>query len=119
VPPQDVVDVDTLHRQYVDVRDVARGEGEIRLDFSGESLTRDLLVKVAVGTGHVAISVAPGIAARALVNKGLGDIRARGNFVTMDGRAYQTTDFASAAGPKITFEVNAGVGSVEFNTTGV
>ena len=29
MPPQDVVDVDALHREHVDVRDIARGQGEI------------------------------------------------------------------------------------------
>lgn len=110
--------ISDLLNTNADVIMVESGTGEIRLDFSGEALTRDVLVKVAVGTGHVAINVSPGIAVRASVNKGLGDVRARGNFMSMDGRVFQTNGFSSAAGPKITFEVNAGVGSVEFNTNG-
>jgi hypothetical protein len=90
------------------------GAGEINLNFDGEGLNRDMSVKVNVGTGQVRINVKQGVAVRARVTKGLGDIRARGTLEPQGNHIYETENFALAQ-HKITFEVAAGVGSVILN----
>jgi hypothetical protein len=94
---------------------VDSGAGEIALNFTGENLKRDMNIRVTVGTGKVTINVKAGIPARVAVAKGLGDIRARGAFRSTNYNVYETGNYSTAAGPKLTFEVNAGVGSTILN----
>jgi hypothetical protein len=94
--------------QYINVE---CGAGEISLNFNGEVLTRDMNVKVNVGTGQVKIKIQKGVAVRASVTKGLGDVKVRGSLEGRGNHTYETPNLGLAE-HKITFEVVAGVGSV-------
>ena len=95
---------------------VETGAGRLYLDLDGESLQRDLTVRVVVGAGDVKIAVKGGIATRVKVTRGLGDIKAYGDFMATGSQTYETKGKGVADAPKITLEVTSGVGSVSLST---
>src|SRR5450432_3126348 len=99
-----------------DAISVDTGAGRLTLDLDGDALQRDLNVRIVVGAGEVQIAVKAGIPVRARVTKGLGDIKAGGDFAATGNQTYETSGYAVATGPKITLEVTSGVGSVSFST---
>jgi len=107
--------IDNMLNTNAQLISVESGAGEIALHFTGEALKRDTLVKANLGAGKVTINIKQGVPARVSINRGLGEIKALGAFSPAGQRAFETSGFAAAAGPKLTFEINAGLGSITLN----
>ncbi len=97
---------------------VKGGTGELHLDFTGESLLRNMEVEVGSGVGETRIHVKPGVPARISVSQGLGGCRISDDFRTVGEHVYETSNFNLAAGPRLTIKVSSGVGSVVIGTVG-
>ncbi len=96
---------------------VESGAGDVQLDFTGETLKQDLVVKVKTGVGALTANFKKGIPVRVVARQGLGRVKGQGgDFTLTNDDIYATVGFDSAAGPRITMEVETGLGEVRLNT---
>lgn len=109
----DIAGLLNLNAKYISIDS---GTGKLYLDFTGESLRQDLVVNVNVGTGEVILSVQRGVPARVTVTHGLGQVLPRGDFKAVHSDRYEAGNYSAASGPKITFNIQSGVGNVTLTT---
>jgi hypothetical protein len=92
------------------------GIGSYRLDFGG-TLEQSARVKVEVGLGSITINVPKYIPSKLFYDDNwLSSIRVDDDFEKTHSGEYQTEDFNSAAA-RLTFDVEAGLGSVKVRRT--
>jgi hypothetical protein len=92
------------------------GVGSYRLDFGG-SLAQSARVKVEVGLGSITINVPKHIPSKLFYDDNwLSSMHVDDDFEKMHSGEYQTEDFNSA-GVRLTFDVEAGLGSVRVKRT--
>jgi hypothetical protein len=93
------------------------GAGELILSFTGDSLKQDLAVTMDAGVGGSTINVKKGIPTRVIVKQGVGKVTGQGGeFTLASDDVYTTVGFDTAIGPKITINLETGVGNVRLNT---
>jgi hypothetical protein len=92
------------------------GIGSYRLDFGG-TLAQNAKVKIEVGLGSITINVPKYIPAKLFYDDNwLSSIRVDDDFEKTHSGEYQTADFTNAA-MRLTFDVEAGLGSVKVRRT--
>jgi hypothetical protein len=93
------------------------GAGELVLSFTGDSLKQDLAVAMNAGVGGSTINVKKGVPTRVIVKQGVGKVTGQGgDFTLTSDDVYTTVGFDTATGPKITINLEMGVGNVRLNT---
>lgn len=91
---------------------VKGGTGKVELDFNGETLSQDMYGDIDLGVGEARITIKPGIPVRVSMSQGLGSINVIGSFKPVGEHVYETPDFNTATGPKLTLKIGTGIGSV-------
>ena len=114
------VELDGLLNANFERMDVKGGVGSVTLRFTGESLKRNTRLKIEGGVGQFSVVVAKGVPARADVT-GLAGVNNRGDFKQLKagslfGGSYETPDYATATGPRLTVDITAGISGISLET---